>query len=116
MLRSPCTVHRMGCTVRSTTVDRSEVSDESPRSSDQPEPGSPDPQARWAFRAFLAAEVVALVFYMQILRPMWFYLDEWDFLANRTAFNVHDLFRAHNEHWVTLPVLVYRGMWWIFGL
>ena len=47
---------------------------------------------------------------------MWFYLDEWDFLANRTAFNVHDLFRAHNEHWVTLPVLVYRGMWWIFGL
>ena len=47
---------------------------------------------------------------------MWFYLDEWDFLADRTAFNVGDLFRAHNEHWVTLPVLAYRGLWWVFGL
>jgi hypothetical protein len=47
---------------------------------------------------------------------MWFYLDEWDFLADRTAFNLDDLFRAHNEHWVTLPVLVYRFMWWLFGL
>src|SRR4029079_19112839 len=27
-----------------------------------------------------------------------------------------DLFRAHNEHWVTLPVLAYRLLWWIFGL
>ena len=48
-----------------------------------------------------------------ISRPMWFYLDEWDFLANRTAFNLGDLFRAHNEHWVTMPVLVYRALWWI---
>ena len=31
------------------------------------------------------AEFVALVFYMAISRPMWFYLDEWDFLANRTG-------------------------------
>ena len=71
---------------------------------------------RPAFIAFLGAELVALVFYMAISRPMWFYLDEWDFLANRTGGNLHDLFRAHNEHWVTLPVLVYRGMWWVFGL
>ena len=65
---------------------------------------------------FLLAELVALVFYMAISRQMWFYLDEWDFLANRTAFNLGDLFRAHNEHWVTIPVLVYRALWWIFGL
>lgn len=71
---------------------------------------------RPAFIAFLGAELVALVFYMVVSRPMWFYLDEWDFLANRTGGNLHDLFRAHNEHWVTLPVLVYRAMWWIFGL
>src|SRR3954451_6373055 len=103
----------MHSTVRSPAVDRSEMSQESSPSSDAPER---DWHARWAFRAFLAAEAVAFVFYMQISRPMWFYLDEWDFLANRTAFDAHDLFRAHNEHWVTLPVLVYRAMWSIFGL
>jgi len=65
---------------------------------------------------FVLIELVALVFYMYISRPMWFFLDEWDFLANRTAFNLHDLFVAHNEHWVTLPALAYRGLWWVFGL
>jgi hypothetical protein len=71
---------------------------------------------RAALFVFLVAEAVAFVFYAVVSRPMWFYLDEWDFLADRTAWNIHDLFRAHNEHWVTLPVLVYRGLWWVFGL
>src|SRR6187402_542689 len=69
-----------------------------------------------ALFVFVLAELVALVFYMSISRPMWFFLDEWDFLANRTAFNLHDLFVPHNEHWVTLPALAYRGLWWVFGL
>ncbi len=69
-----------------------------------------------AYTVFFLAEFVALVFYLAISRQMWFYLDEWDFLSNRTAFNLGDLFRAHNEHWVTIPVLVYRALWWVFGL
>jgi len=93
-------------------VNRSELSQDSSRSSESQTTSSERP----AFIAFIGAELVALLFYMTISRPMWFYLDEWDFLANRTGGNLHDLFRAHNEHWVTLPVLVYRGMWWVFGL
>src|SRR5437763_15713528 len=69
-----------------------------------------------AFVVFILGELGALVFYVVISRPMWFFQDEWDFLAQRTAFNVHDLFRPHNEHWVTLPVLLYRALWWVFGL
>jgi hypothetical protein len=65
---------------------------------------------------FFLAEFVAFVFYLAISGKMWFYLDEWDFLSSRTVFNVGDLFRAHNEHWVTIPILVYRGMWWVVGL
>jgi hypothetical protein len=75
-----------------------------------------DSSRRAAFVVFLLAELGALVFYGVISRPMWFYLDEWDFLAGRTAGNLSDLFRAHNEHWVTLPVLTYRALWWVFGL
>ena len=75
-----------------------------------------DPFRRSAFIAFVLAEIGAFVFYFVISRPMWFYLDEWDFLANRTGGNAGDLFRAHNEHWVTLPVVVYRVLWSVFGL
>jgi hypothetical protein len=101
-------------------VNRSELSQESPgssaASSELPSEAPVSSSERPALLAFFGAELVALVFYMAVSRPMWFYLDEWDFLSNRTAGNLNDLFRAHNEHWVTLPVIVYRAMWWIFGL
>jgi len=49
-------------------------------------------------------------------RHQWFFLDEWDFLANRSALSADDLLRPHNEHWTTLPVLVYRWIWSAAGL
>src|SRR4029079_5818518 len=82
-----------------------------PEAPAEEEPSGTDSQERAALVVFLAIEAVALVIYVVISRPMWFYLDECDFLADRTAFDVGDLFRAHNEHWVTLPVLAYRGLW-----
>jgi hypothetical protein len=93
-------------------VDVAEPGD-GPRNDDSRPPQSSEPTA---LTVFFLAEFVAFVFYLAISRHMWFYLDEWDFLANRTAFNLGDLFRAHNEHWVTIPVLMYRGLWWVFGL
>jgi hypothetical protein len=65
---------------------------------------------------FAVVELVALVGIFQYARNWWFYFDEWDFLATRTAGSLHDLFRPHNEHWVTVPVLVYRALWQVFGL
>ncbi|HTD50230.1 MAG TPA: hypothetical protein VK771_06505, partial [Acidimicrobiia bacterium] len=84
-----------------------------PRGDEARPPQSSEPYAR---TVFFLAEFVAFVYYLAISRQMWFYLDEWDFLSNRTAFNLGDLFRAHNEHWVTIPVLTYRTLWWMFGL
>jgi hypothetical protein len=49
-------------------------------------------------------------------RRAWFGVDDWDFLAHRTAGNLGDLFRAHDQHWTILPVLVYRFLWLVFGL
>ena len=46
----------------------------------------------------------------------WFFGDEWSFLANRSV-TVDGLFRPHNQqHWVTIPVLVYRGLYSVVGL
>ncbi len=83
---------------------------------DEDQPATGGGSARSALIVFLSAEVVALVYYMVISRKMWFFLDEWDFIAARTGGNLGDLFRGHHEHWVTVPVLVFRGLWWVFGL
>ena len=81
------------------------------------EPSAPPAWNRWGpIAAFAAVEVYAFVFWLHAGRHEWFYLDEWDFLARRRATDVGDLFRAHNEHWVTIPVLVYRALWSTFGL
>jgi hypothetical protein len=76
--------------------------------------------ASWGRRApvivFAAVQLFALVFWLNAGRLEWFYLDEWDFLAQRKATNLGDLFRPHNEHWTTLPILVYRALYWAFGL
>jgi hypothetical protein len=65
---------------------------------------------------FSAVEAGALVLWLVLGRSQWFYLDEWDFLAGRKAGDLGDLFRPHNVHWTTVPVLVYRVLYGLFGL
>jgi hypothetical protein len=85
-------------------------------------PLEPSPDAaergRWAapVAIFGVIELIAAVGIPYIARRAWFFGDEWDFLSTRTAWNLRDLFRPHNEHWSTLPLLAYRGMWQLFGL
>jgi hypothetical protein len=69
-----------------------------------------------AIGVFAGVELTALVLWLVLARSLWFYYDEWDFLATRKAGNLGDLFRPHNEHWQTVPILVYRGLYGIFGL
>jgi hypothetical protein len=70
--------------------------------------------ALYAFVAYLVAAFPLLVF--RVGKFHWFAADEWDYLAGRTAFDLGDLFRPHNEHLVTLPILVYRLAFNIFGI
>ncbi len=91
------------------------------RSIDRADPQSPAPGRVPGDRAALLTLIALVVgaFPLIVLylgNQHWFYQDEWDFLVTRRATNVHDLLRPHNEHWSTLPVLVYRGLWSIFGL
>src|SRR5258705_13975951 len=71
--------------------------------------------ARLALSAFIAVEVAALSLWLVLGRNQWFFSDEWDFLAGRTAGDLGDLIRPHDNHWSTLPILVYRLLWWLFG-
>lgn len=47
-----------------------------------------------------------LLFYVG--RELWFFGDEWTFLLHRSLSSFADLFRPHNEHWSTVPVVIYR--------
>lgn len=47
-------------------------------------------------------------------RQLWFFGDDWDFLVAR-SFDSSAL-EPHNEHWSTIPLLVYRLMVHLFGI
>ena len=76
-----------------------------------------DEGARWAFRAALVGSV--LVLYI-VGRHQWFIRDDWAFIFTREK--VHQvsglaamLFTAQDGHWMTGPILIFRGIHAIFG-
>lgn len=72
--------------------------------------------ARIAAWVFVALEASALVIFAVMGRRMWFARpDEWDFLAGRSL-GLHDLLRPHGGHLVVLPVVVFRALFFAFGL
>jgi hypothetical protein len=79
-----------------------------------PEPSRDN--SRVAGAIFAAVVAAAVPLYLIRGHEQGFFLDEWDFLAGRRATSLHDLFAPHNEHWSTLPILLYRGLWEVVGL
>ncbi|HZP28502.1 MAG TPA: hypothetical protein VFC99_06095 [Acidimicrobiia bacterium] len=69
----------------------------------------------WLHWATLAGAFVVLVW---LNRHHWFVTDEWNALADRRLIGdaTHPgIWDPHNEHWSTIPVLVYRGLFTLFG-
>ena len=72
--------------------------------------------ARAAVAVFVLVELVALVVFLQAGRHQWFFGDEWAFVAGRSLTSTDDLLRPHWGHWVTLPLVLYRALYSIFGM
>ncbi len=79
-------------------------------------PSHPGFSLRAAFWTFIGIELLCLALYVWIGRNGWFFTDEWNYLAQRTAGNPGDLFRPANEHWSTLPILAFRLLWQLVGI
>jgi hypothetical protein len=77
---------------------------------------SADCSAQLALLVFVAVLGVGLVLFPVFGHSQWFFLDDWDFLADRRATDLGDLLRPHNEHWMTIPILVYRMLFRLCGL
>lgn len=65
----------------------------------------------------LLSLVVAFVFLAVIDRHAWFGADDFDFLAQRGLHGAaRSIWVGHNSQWSTLPILVWRALFSIFGL
>ncbi len=50
-------------------------------------------------------------------RDQWFFGDEWDFLAHRGLSGAdYSLWEPHTAHWSTIPILIYRALYGLWGL
>ncbi len=65
-----------------------------------------------------ASLVVGFLYLVWVDRHQWFSGDEWDILVKRGIVGQHalGLFEPHNEHWVTVPILIYRALFSVFGV
>ena len=66
-----------------------------------------------------ASLVAAFGFLFWANRDQWFDSDEWNFLVRRRLVGSSQflgIWEPHNKHWVTLPVLVYRLLFNVFGV
>ncbi len=91
-----------------------------------PEPRGPGtgprlaPSDRLATLAHVATLIGSFFFWAWLDRDLWFFGDEWDFLVRRgLAYgpaNPRSIWFPHNEHWSTLPILLWRGLYNTFHL
>jgi hypothetical protein len=84
------------------------------RRSDEAGPSSASQRA--ALNCLVVILLAAFVLFYVHGRSQWFWLDEWVFLAGRNATSLTDLFRPHQQHWSTLPILLYRALFNVFGV
>lgn len=87
-----------------------------PDAPSSPTDTQPDRNAQAALAVFVLLVAVAGPLILYWNRRQWFFLDEWDFLAGRQLSSVHDLLTPHNEHWSTIPIVLYRVLWRFVGL
>lgn len=70
---------------------------------------------RWD-AAFGAAAALAAIVILWLGLGLTFFADEWAFIESRSLGDPLTWFTPHNEHWSTLPILVYRALVETVGL
>lgn len=73
-------------------------------------------EGRPALVVFSVGWLAAFPILLHAGRKQWFAIDEWAFLATRDLSHPSTLFAPHNEHWVTVPIVLYRLTFAVFGL
>ncbi len=75
-------------------------------------------ESRLLLAALVAGAVVQTVVVLRLVRTSWFGVDALYYVSTRGPVPSADLglFRPYGGHWQTIPLLVYRGLFAVFGL
>lgn len=65
---------------------------------------------------FHGALLVAGVVLLQLNSYAWFFSDDWSWLGERDVRSFDDLMRSYNDHWSTVPFVLWRVMYRVFGV
>jgi hypothetical protein len=71
---------------------------------------------RYAGRIFAVVAIAAWGILVWMGRGLTFFSDEWAFIEGRSLFDIRTWFAPHNEHWSTIPIVVYRLLMEVVGL
>src|SRR5947209_1171700 len=63
-----------------------------------------------AAKLMLALCAVAFGALLYATRNLDFYYDEWSFLESSPRWTLRSYFQPHNEHWSTVPMLIYKAL------
>jgi len=76
------------------------------------------PVDSWVRRVHIICLVLAGCLLLLDGGQHWFFADEWDFLVNRQLelTGIHGILYPHNEHWSTIPILIWRGIFSLVGV
>jgi hypothetical protein len=68
-------------------------------------------------RVHLLSLLVGVAILAAVDRNVWFFGDDWDFLLDRGLHHpIYSIWVPHNEHWSTLPILLFRAVVSIDGM
>ncbi len=71
------------------------------------------PHAGWAA---VAGSVIVVVALLYMARRFDFFYDEWDFVLTASSWGLRDYFEPHNQHWSTVPQVIYKLLLEINGM
>ena len=64
----------------------------------------------------VVAAALATAALVYLTRSVTFHQDEWNFIVDRPGWTMDSLFRPHNEHWSTVPVVIYKVLLALVGI
>ena len=81
-----------------------------------------DASPEWArgvriwFLVLLAGVCAAFPLLLEWGGKQWIFMDEWSFLVDRRLTDPVSMLKSHFGHWVTVPAVIYRVLYNLFGL
>src|SRR5437870_12494971 len=73
-----------------------------------------DVRCSWLFPILTAIGVATCAVLLYVSKYKNFYYDEWDFISGARTWDLKVFFLAHNEHWSTIPILFWKGLFAVF--